>query len=203
MNPSQRGAFIALEGGDGAGKSTQARLIQEHLESQKIPCMVLAFPDRETSETGKLIADYLTKKITFGPEAIHLIFAANRREMEDLIRGSLQSGMVVIVDRYLYSGIVYSAANGLDLEWCKQADVRLCEPDHVFYMKVPPRTALERSERTEIYETLEFQEKVVEFFDTVLADAIPIDATQEPAVITQEILSHVTLFPTTDIKTFT
>ncbi|KAJ3055139.1 hypothetical protein HK097_011376 [Rhizophlyctis rosea] len=73
----------------------------------------------------------------------------------------LESGTTLVVDRYAYSGAAYSAAKGLDLDWCKSPDVGLLIPDLVIYLDLVPSEAATRGDYgAERYEKVEFQEKV-------------------------------------------
>ncbi|KAJ1532458.1 hypothetical protein HK096_006680 [Nowakowskiella sp. JEL0078] len=77
----------------------------------------------------------------------------------------LQKGTTLIVDRYAYSGVAFSVAKGLPLDWCKNPDVGLPKPDVVIFMDVSPEEASKRSGfGEERYEKLEFQKKVYETF---------------------------------------
>lgn len=91
------------------------------------------FPNR-FSPSGQLINAFLSNQRDFEQEAIHLLFTVNRweykREMEDLLR----AGTSVIVDRYSYSGVAYSVAKGLDIEWCKATEANLLKPDMVLLL---------------------------------------------------------------------
>lgn len=70
----------------------------------------------------------------------------------------LRSGTTLVVDRYSYSGVVFSAAKGLDIEWCKAPETGLIAPDLVLYLDIPPEEAARRGGYgTERYEQLEFQ----------------------------------------------
>ncbi len=67
----------------------------------------------------------------------------------------------MILDRYAYSGVVYSASKGLDLEWCKHSDIGLPEPDIVLYMDISEEICAQRNKfGEEIFERVEFQKKV-------------------------------------------
>lgn len=54
------------------------------------------------------------------------------------IQADLLAGTTIICDRYAYSGVVYSVAKGLDLDWCWAPDLGLLKPDAVFYLKANP-----------------------------------------------------------------
>jgi dTMP kinase len=102
---------------------------------------------------------------------------------------SLQAGCHVICDRYAYSGVAFSAAKGLSIEWCKAADEGLIAPDIVFYLDMPVEVALKRGEfGMERYEDEIFQRKVQEAY-THLRDKhwYTIDATQPVEHIQQQI----------------
>jgi len=64
------------------------------------------------------------------------MFSANRWELRDRILGEINKGVNVILDRYAFSGVAYSAAKGLSLEWCKGSDRGLPKPDIVFFLSI-------------------------------------------------------------------
>ena len=92
-------------------------------------------------------------------EAVHLLFSVNRWEMKAEILKDLEAGITLICDRYAFSGVAYSAAKGLDFEWCKNIDKGLIQPDITFYIDIDPVKAQERSGYgQERYERCEFQQ---------------------------------------------
>ncbi|KAI3974723.1 hypothetical protein MKX01_029950 [Papaver californicum] len=83
-----------------------------------------------------------------------------------LMESKLRSGTTLIVDRYSYSGVAFSSAKGLDIEWCKGPEKGLLAPDLVAYLDVPPEKAAERGGYGgERYEQLEFQKKVAQHYE--------------------------------------
>ena len=106
-----------------------------------------------------------------------------------------------MIYRYSYSGIAYSAAKGLDLDWCKGCDRGLPTPDLVFYFSLHPQIAAGRGEYgAERYENVEFQERVASVFGEILGldedggDSglvVAIDADREKQVIGNEVYEHV------------
>ncbi|KAI9094622.1 thymidylate kinase [Phlyctochytrium arcticum] len=158
---NRRGAFIVLEGIDRSGKSTQTQRIQQALKERGIPAVLQRFPDR-TTPTGILISDYLSSQTaTLNDQTVHLLFSANRWEATKNLKSLLEQGTSIVVDRYAYSGVAYSAAKGLDLEWCKAPDKGLINPDLVIYLQTSPSVAASRSGYgEERYEKQDFQEKV-------------------------------------------
>lgn len=85
-----------------------------------------------------MINDFLMNKVEIPNEAIHLLFSANRWESMKEIEQSLQAGKNIVCDRYWYSGVAYSYAKGMNLDWCLSADEGLIEPDLVIFLKGNP-----------------------------------------------------------------
>ncbi|KAJ3684343.1 hypothetical protein LUZ61_013507 [Rhynchospora tenuis] len=112
-----------------------------------------------------MISSYLSNESQLDDRAIHLLFSANRWEKRALMERKLKRGTTLIVDRYSYSGVAFSAAKGLDLQWCKAPEEGLIAPDLVLYLDIPPEKAAERGGYgTDRYEKLEFRKKVVEYY---------------------------------------
>ncbi|KAI8581466.1 hypothetical protein K450DRAFT_231446 [Umbelopsis ramanniana AG] len=163
-NMVKRGALIVLEGCDRSGKSTQCSNLVNYLTACNIDSKLLKFPDRTTS-TGQMINSYLTNATELNDQAVHLLFSANRWEAMDNMRSMLLSGTTLVVDRYVYSGVAFTAAKGLDMNWCKQPDVGLLTPDLVLFLDLPIEAAEQRGGfGEERYEKREMQINVRELF---------------------------------------
>jgi dTMP kinase len=207
-NMTRRGHFIVFEGGDRAGKSTQAKLLQDFLNSKSIKTELVKYPDRTNTLTGPLIQNYLSGKADLSDQAIHLLFSANRWELQASLLSKLNSGITVIADRYVYSGIAYSHAKGLDLNWCLEPDRGLIKPDAVFYLCLDPAEASKRSDYgLEKYENLDFQTRVSSSFSSVFKelnqDVYEIQVHRSIQEIAQEIASITTLIDSKkDLVTF-
>lgn len=162
-----RGAFIVFEGADRSGKTTQTRRCVNALSSGGITIASGApwrFPDRTTA-IGQMINAYLSNAADMDDQALHLLFSANRWEKARLIRDALARGETVVVDRYAYSGVAYSAAKGLDEGWCRAPDGGLPAPDVVVYLDLSFEAARKRGEfGKERYENEGMQRKVAEVF---------------------------------------
>ncbi|XP_063896718.1 thymidylate kinase [Helicoverpa armigera] len=166
----KRGALIVIEGVDRTGKSTQARTLVENLKNKNIQAEYTNFPARNT-DVGKIINNYLQMKNDLSDEVIHLLFSANRWERAKNIIKKLEAGTTIIVDRYCYSGVAFSAAKGLDFNWCKSPDVGLPKPDKVFFLTMPVDSIKERNGfGNERYEVLNFQKKVSETYQKLKED---------------------------------
>ena len=113
--------LIVFEGLDRSGKTTQTKRLAFLLESLGIRVKKMRFPERDT-EIGKMISLFLENKKKMSQEFLHLLFSANRWELKDEIEDSLLQGQIVLIDRYAYSGIAYSGAKGMDINWCKSPD---------------------------------------------------------------------------------
>lgn len=91
------------------------------------------------------------------------------------IKAAIEQGTTVIVDRYYYSGIVYSAAKqnpALSLSWCRHPDVGLPRPDAVIFLHISPEEAAARGGYgTERYEKKAMQDRVRELFEEVRGKA--------------------------------
>ena len=161
----KRGAFILIEGLDRCGKSTQTRMLAQHLSESGRRAELIGFPDRSTS-TGKLIDAHLTRQSRVGDvRALHLLFASNRWERKAHIEETLVAGGSIVCDRYSFSGVAYSAAQGLDVQWCWMPERGLPAPDLVIFLELSAEAAkLRGGYGDEIYEKVEFQRKVAQAF---------------------------------------
>ncbi|MCJ1429155.1 Thymidylate kinase, partial [Sticta canariensis] len=131
MPQATRGALIVIEGLDRAGKSTQCERLCQHLEQQGHSVKLLRFPDRSTP-IGACINAYLRNETQQEDHSIHLLFSANRWEAAAAIRADIAAGTTVVIDRYYYSGVVYSVAKpraGISLQWAREPEVGLPRPD--------------------------------------------------------------------------
>ncbi len=186
-----RGVFVVLEGVDRCGKSTQAQLLYDHIKA-KSAVLMLRFPNRQTA-TGKVIDDYLNKRIELNDRAVHLLYAANRWEASDSIVKALDQGMTVVVDRYSFSGVAFSCAKGLDYEWCWAPERGLPAPDVVIYLDLPADEAKTRNGYgEERYEVAEFQAKVRTAFKPLSSQWKILRADQSKEDLHREIVKLVT-----------
>ncbi|MCD6372733.1 MAG: dTMP kinase [Thermococcus sp.] len=177
------GKFIVFEGIDGAGKSTQAKLLGKWLEERGYEVVLT----KEPTDTafGKLIRKLV---LTGGREGIidgarisheaeALLFAADRAEhVHKLIKPALEGGKVVISDRYFYSSLAYQWARGLDLDWLIDLNRFAIKPDLVILLDLPVKESMKRigsrSIKTEFDKIVELQKKVRENY-LKLAERFP------------------------------
>ena len=157
----KRGLFVVFEGNDCVGKTTQAKKLVEYLCQHGKSTEFISFPDR-TTEIGSLINKYLVGEKQINDKSIHLLFTANRWERYNEMLSKLQSGKNLIVDRYSFSGVAYSAAKpGMNMDWCKAPESGLLKPDCVIFL-ASSVDVLERRQcfGKEVYEKSDFQDAV-------------------------------------------
>jgi dTMP kinase len=133
---------------------------------------VLSVADRTTS-TGQMIHNYLAGNNQQEDHSIHLIFSANRWEAIASIISDIDRGVTVIVDRYSFSGAVYSAAKdnpNLSLHWAWAPEIGLPKPDITLFLHISPQDAARRGGfGSEKYETAKMQSRVRELFGELFA----------------------------------
>lgn len=170
-----RGMFILFEGVDRCGKTTQSKSLVEHLKREQERATWMNFPNRQT-KIGQMIDQYLKSEVEMDDHAIHLLFSANRWESQARITSSLAQGEHVVMDRWIYSGLAFSAAKGMDLDWCGQSDVGLPVPDLIIYLAFPSSSSSGATSRqdfgAERYETSAFQQQVAQYFDQLVKSSI-------------------------------
>ena len=143
-----RGRFITLEGGEGAGKSTQARRMAAHLSDQGLPVLVTREPGG--SAGAEKIRSLLLGGTGFDPVAeAMLMFAARREHVEATIRPALAAGIWVICDRFADSTRAYQChGQGVPGEvYRKLADLALegLAPDLTLILDIPPEAGMARA----------------------------------------------------------
>ena len=142
--------FIVVEGLDGAGKSTQMRLLQTYLQKNNIQSEWLHFPRFDTPVFGELIAKFLRGDLgdiqTVNPYIVGLLFAGDRNDAAGVIRNWLKEGKCVLLDRYVYSNIAYQCAKLPPAErqalrqWILQMEYDyfgIPQPDLTLFLDVP------------------------------------------------------------------
>lgn len=141
------GLFLAFEGGDGAGKSTQLGLLRTWL--QELGHTVVVTREPGGTPFGRHVRDLVLHGEHVAPRAEALLFAADRaHHVETLVRPALERGEVVLTDRYLDSSVAYQGA-GRDLGADEVRDLSLWAtggllPDLTVVLDVAPQTGRDR-----------------------------------------------------------
>ncbi len=196
--------FIVLEGLDGAGTTTQSRLLHERFQSKGLPASSTCEPT--SGPIGKAIRSFLKGTDSFAPSTAAYLFAADRNEHvfgKDGIAERTAKGETVVCDRYLFSSLAYQAVD-CDFGLVESLNSRFPLPEFLFFLEVPPEVAEERMaarETREVYERLDFQRKVRDNYRKVLAGCegspmriLVIDGTLGPEKIADEIWSFYSKF---------
>lgn len=182
------GKIITIEGLDGAGKSTQIKLLTDRLNILDIKHKFIHFPILNKGFYGQLIAEYLRGELgsveNVHPKLVALLFAEDRNEYKNQLTQWLDDGYLIIMDRYVNSNIAFQCAKTitafektklknwiLDFEFNRN---KLPQPDATFFLNVPfkhiedslkkSRTGIDReylNGKTDIHEdSLDLQRRV-------------------------------------------
>ena len=120
--------FITFEGGEGSGKSVQAKMLYRRFSRMNIPAILTHEPG--VTLLGRKITRWLkwSKDMGISSQAELMLFNASRAQLvEEVIRPNLQNGSVVVCDRYADATTAYqSYGRGLDLKRSKRSTNRLC-----------------------------------------------------------------------------
>ena len=144
------GRFITFEGGEGSGKSTQARLLDDMLRARGVDCVLTREPGGSpfAEQVRSLLLDPATQHHSALSEAL-LFYAARADHLEKVIRPALVSGRWVISDRFSDSTRVYQVeVGGLAQDVFKALElivVKLTYPDLTFILDVPAEVGLSRA----------------------------------------------------------
>ncbi len=147
MKRRSRGLFITLEGGEGTGKTTQARALQAHLEGRGFRVTITREP--RGTELGRRLWRHIAKG-GLSPEAeLFLILAARAQHVAEVIRPALERGEVVVCDRFTDSTLAYQGyGRGLDLaslQRLNEVAAQGVEPDFVILLDLPVQRGLARA----------------------------------------------------------
>ena len=144
------GVFIAFEGGEGAGKSTQASILHDALQREGYCTALLREPG--STDLGDYLREYLIGERPVSPLAELLLFEASRAQlMTERIEPLLNHGAVVIADRFAGSTIAYQGyGRGVDLErigWLNDLATGGLYPDLTILLDIDPPEGLKRANR--------------------------------------------------------
>lgn len=204
QNTMKKNLFIAFEGIDGSGKSTQVKLLAEHLE--KAGHKVYSTFEPTDSPIGALIRNIFSHKMEADHSVIAGLFVADRLDhllnKTNGILKKLEEGYTVITDRYYFSSYAYHGTH-MSMDWVIEANslsADLLRPDLNIYIDISPEVSMKRllngRSSLELYETsenlrnvrakyfeafeqLKFKETIFVTDGNRLAEAIASDVWQE------------------------
>ncbi|MCQ5373680.1 MAG: dTMP kinase [Candidatus Methanomethylicia archaeon] len=160
MHKNRKGFFVAIEGIDGAGSSTQTKLLVVRLKEMGYDSVLTKEPNPE-GKIEAVIRSFL-KEPSIAPELDALLFAADRiHHVAYFIKPWLESGKVVVSDRYLESSIAYQSSQGLDEEWILTINKGAIRPHLTIILDIDPVLSLRRKgELHDRFENVGFLRKV-------------------------------------------
>jgi dTMP kinase len=166
----KRSLFIAFEGLDGSGKTTQVKLLADKFRDHNYNIHTTAEPT--ASRIGLMIKDIFKHKMDADHRTIAALYAADRLEhllnKKDGIIKKMTAGCTVITDRYYFSSYAYHGVH-MNMDWVIQANslsADLLRPDLNIYIDISPETSVHRLNKgrdaIQLYETLDNLKKVRE-----------------------------------------
>lgn len=174
---NKRGRFIAFEGIDGSGKSTQINLLKKRLQKENIRYYSTCEPT--DSPIGSLIHQIMTGRVQSDNQVVAALFVADRLDHllnpTNGIYAKIMDGISVISDRYYFSSYAYHSVD-MPMEWVIEANslsAEILRPSVTVFIDVDPDHALKRIAKTrfqtELFETRErlisVREKYFEAFE--------------------------------------
>ena len=190
--------FIALEGIDGSGTTTQLARIATTLVERGHSVLQTMEPSR--GPIGTRIREILRGDIKAPPDALALLFAADRLDhLEREIQPALDSQQLALTDRYLISSLAYQSLD-VDLAFIESINARARKPDLSILLHISPEAAAERRAKRggddEIFDDLELQKRIATAYDQAFArdDLGPtaiVDATASLDEVTSSILQAI------------
>lgn len=207
-----KGTYVALEGIDGSGKTTQVERLAQYFKNQGKEVVTTREPRKEEGIIGDLIRKILLGKTQIPPVAFQYLFSADREiHHEELVIPSLKAGKVVISDRCFWSAIPYGLLdrksqleeNTIEYILVAQSALSMYHqfivPDHTFYLEIPLDSAMQRIDKTneerEIYEDKEKLEKTIKGYQWLLREFpkefIVVNAMKPVAGVTEAIINSI------------
>lgn len=183
------GAVIAIEGIDGAGKTTQAKRVVRRLKSLGYRAAYTSEPTN--TSIGRLIKKELSGRIT-NPHKQALLFAADRIDhVYRVIRPLMEKGFIVVCDRYLYSSFAYQGVLTRDVGWVREINRMAPPPSLAILIDVPVAVALKRKRRFRGFENAQLLEAVRAAYLTLLEEGlmVSVDGNRDVAEVERDLLS--------------
>jgi len=188
----KKGVLVVIEGIDGAGKTTQAKMLLHKLLKAGVDAVY--FREPSDSRWGQEIKEKAVEPDSLSPEEELDLFQKDRKEnVERNLKPALQTNRLVILDRYYFSTMAYQGARGIDPQRIQETNEQFAViPDLVFILDVEPGTGLKRIENRKRKEELFEHEarliRVREIFNGIQGNNIfHIDGTKSLEEIGNEI----------------
>ena len=192
----KKGFFICIEGLDGCGTTTQAKLLVSNLLKKGFNAVYTTEPS--CCQIGTFIKKFCLhggKRVSGIVES--LLFAADRfQHLETEIIPTLKQGKVVVSDRYVYSSFAYQGSAGLDIEWIRVINTHSIPVDLAIFVDVDPLVVMQRLKpEKSVMENLETQRKVRQIYMEFVRkkELILIDGSKSIKEVAEAILAEVLL----------
>ena len=203
-----KGFLIALEGIDGAGKTTQIHLLCKELRKKY---KVYETKQPTGSEIGQLIQKALDGRVKIPPVSFQYLFSADRQAHQVELLKELKKDQIVVTYRYYWSALVYGIVDREDLDFEKSGNLLLTAlsilsmyhkfviPDLTIYIDIPISEALKRINKAkrlkEVYENKEKLIKIKKGYDWLIkkfpSEITRVDGTKSIHDVTKQILDKI------------
>lgn len=126
-----KGKFIVFYGTNGLGKTTQAKMLVEHLNKKGIGAEYVKYPVYDLKPSGIYLNEILRggKKQAMSEEELQMWFAVNRFQHEPTLKNKLERGISIIAEDYTGTGLAWGAAKGADFEWLEIINKKFLKED--------------------------------------------------------------------------
>lgn len=152
----KKGLFIVLDGNDGSGKATQAKLLKDYFAGKGIAVEQMDFPAYDRNFFGAFVGECLAGQhgdfVNMDPKIASVLYAADRFESSMEIRQLLNAGTIVIADRFASSNQIHQGGKIADLaeresflRWLDRMEHEVFgipRPDMILYLRVPLEVSL-------------------------------------------------------------
>ncbi len=169
-HPIPGGFLVAIEGIDGSGKTTVAKLLAEFCTENRLSYIVSKEPTN--GQYGQLIRDSALRGRLTTEEEVNLLSKDRKEHVAQVIQPALDQEKIVLLDRYYFSTAAYQGAHGADTESILQAnEVFAPQPDLLILLDVSPATGIQRirnrGDEPNKFETIESLEKARSIFQQI------------------------------------
>lgn len=195
---SNLGKYIALEGGEGSGKTTILKILKKRMDKINMPYLKVVEPgSTDLSENIRNLLLHSKEEVDLQTE-LFLFMAARSDVLHKQIMPALHSGINVVSDRCFISSVVYQTDSTMPLDeiyWMNKRYFRT--PDLIFFLDITPEKAFERKSKEQHnrfeHKGKEFHEGVYHRYKALASKGIliPIDATLKPEKIVDKMMEYI------------